>query len=48
MHGYRWTPGDTAIALTPAWEWAGGYAVMAALFAVAPRITVASADHAPP
>jgi AGZA family xanthine/uracil permease-like MFS transporter len=21
MHAYRWTPGDTAIELRPAWEW---------------------------
>jgi AGZA family xanthine/uracil permease-like MFS transporter len=45
MHGYRFTPGDTAIALTPAWEWAAGYAIMAALFAIAPRVTVESTDH---
>ncbi len=45
MHGYRFTPGDTAIALRPAWEWAAGYAIMAALFAIAPRITVETADH---
>ena len=25
----RWTPGDTALALRPAWEWAAGYASMA-------------------
>jgi AGZA family xanthine/uracil permease-like MFS transporter len=45
MHGYRFTPGDTAIALTPAWEWAAGYAIMAALFAIAPHVTVESVDH---
>jgi AGZA family xanthine/uracil permease-like MFS transporter len=35
VHSYRWTPGDTAIALRPAWEWAAGYAIMAATFASA-------------
>jgi adenine/guanine/hypoxanthine permease len=29
MHGYRFTPGDTAISLQPAWEWAVGYGAMA-------------------
>jgi AGZA family xanthine/uracil permease-like MFS transporter len=32
MHSYRFTPGDTAIHLVPAWPWAIGYAAMAALF----------------
>jgi AGZA family xanthine/uracil permease-like MFS transporter len=27
VHAYRWTPGDTAIALRPAWAWAAGYAL---------------------
>jgi adenine/guanine/hypoxanthine permease len=40
MHSYRWTPGDTAIALAPAWEWAAGYAIMATVLALAPRVTV--------
>jgi len=26
MHAYRFTPGDTAIVLAPAWPWAAGYA----------------------
>ena len=42
MHSYRWTPGDTAIALAPAWEWAAGYAIMAVVLALAPRLTVES------
>jgi AGZA family xanthine/uracil permease-like MFS transporter len=45
MHSYRFTPGDTAIALTPAWEWALGYAIMAAVFGVARFVTVESEGH---
>jgi len=29
VHSYRWTPGDTALALQPAWQWAAGYGLMA-------------------
>src|SRR4029453_875634 len=29
VNSYRWTPGDTVIALRPAWEWAAGYGLMA-------------------
>ena len=36
MHAYRWTPGDTAIDLRPAWEWALGYAAMAAVLLAVP------------
>lgn len=32
IHSYRWTPVDTALALTPAWEYALAYALMAILF----------------
>jgi AGZA family xanthine/uracil permease-like MFS transporter len=32
MHAFRYTQGDTALALTPAWNWAIGYAVMAVIF----------------
>jgi AGZA family xanthine/uracil permease-like MFS transporter len=39
VHSYRWTPGDTAIALAPAWPWVGGYLLMAAVFAAAPWLT---------
>ena len=45
MHAYRWTPGDTVIALTPAWEWAAGYAIMAGLFAIARTVTTEGAGH---
>jgi AGZA family xanthine/uracil permease-like MFS transporter len=39
MHGYRFADGDTIVDLSPAWPWATGYAVMAALFALAPALT---------
>jgi len=45
VHSYRWTPGDTAIALSPAWEWAAGYAIMAAILAAAPILTVEGEGH---
>jgi AGZA family xanthine/uracil permease-like MFS transporter len=32
IHSYRWTPADTALSLTPAWEWAMAYALMALIF----------------
>lgn len=32
IHSYRWTAGDTALSLTPAWEWAVAYALMALIF----------------
>jgi AGZA family xanthine/uracil permease-like MFS transporter len=32
IHSYRYTSGDTAIQLAPAWPWAAGYAAMAAIF----------------
>jgi AGZA family xanthine/uracil permease-like MFS transporter len=45
MHSYRWTFGDTAIALVPAWEWAAGYAAMAAVFVFADALTVEGEGH---
>ena len=45
VHAYRWTPGDTVIALTPAWEWAIGYGAMALVFFLAQWITVDSEGH---
>jgi len=46
MHSYQWTFGDTAGALfTPGWPWAIAYAVVAALFFVAPWITEESEGH---
>ena len=45
MHSYRWTPGDTALSLTPAWEWAIAYAIVAALLFAAPWLTEPSDSH---
>ena len=42
VHSYRWTPGDTAIALRPAWQWAAGYALMACWLLAARWLTVES------
>lgn len=39
MHSYAWTPADTVLSLTPAWSFAGGYALMAAVFLLAPLLT---------
>ncbi|MEC4750344.1 NCS2 family permease [Methylomicrobium sp. Wu6] len=32
MHSYRWTPADTVLSLTPAWEWALAYLLMSLVF----------------
>jgi AGZA family xanthine/uracil permease-like MFS transporter len=32
IHSYRWTVADTALSLTPAWEWALAYALMGLIF----------------
>jgi AGZA family xanthine/uracil permease-like MFS transporter len=45
VHAYRWTPGDTAIALSPAWEWAIGYAIMSALLGLGRWLTVPAEGH---
>jgi AGZA family xanthine/uracil permease-like MFS transporter len=45
MHAYRYTPGDTAILLAPAWPWAIGYAVMGALLLAARWITEPGEGH---
>jgi AGZA family xanthine/uracil permease-like MFS transporter len=42
VNSYRWTPGDTVIALRPAWEWAAGYALMASWLLAARWLTVES------
>jgi AGZA family xanthine/uracil permease-like MFS transporter len=39
MHAYRFTAGDTALSLSPAWPWAAGYAVMALAFLLARWVT---------
>jgi adenine/guanine/hypoxanthine permease len=40
MHGYAFTPGDTVVALGPAWPWATGYLIMGLLFFSAKWTTV--------
>ncbi len=40
MHGYQYTPGDTVMALGPAWPWACGYGAMAVVFFAANWLTV--------
>ena len=44
-HSYRYTPGDTAILLAPAWPWAAGYLAVAALFFLAPLVTEPGETH---
>ncbi len=44
LHSYRWAPADTVLSLTPAWPWAAGYTVMAAVFLLARWVTVPRAD----
>ncbi len=47
LHSYRFVAGDTVVSLTPAWPWAGGYAIMATLFLAARWLTVEEeAPHA--
>ena len=46
VHSYRFTAGDTALRLAPAWPWAAGYAFLAVLLLVAPWITSPSEEHA--
>lgn len=45
MHSYVFTTGDTAFALTPAWPWAIGYAVMGVSFLTARWLTVPGEGH---
>jgi AGZA family xanthine/uracil permease-like MFS transporter len=45
MHSYRWTPGDTAVDLVPAWPYALGYALVAVLLLVAPYVTEEGEGH---
>jgi AGZA family xanthine/uracil permease-like MFS transporter len=44
-HSYRYTAGDTAILLSPAWPWAAGYAAVALLFLAAPALTEPGEGH---
>jgi AGZA family xanthine/uracil permease-like MFS transporter len=45
MHAFRYTAGDTAIHLAPAWPWATGYGAMALLFFAARWITEPGEGH---
>ncbi len=45
LHSYRWTPGDTAVSLTPAWPWAAAYAIMAVVFLAARWVTKPGEGH---
>lgn len=38
MHSYRWTATDTALALTPAWEWCLAYAIMSLILLSTPYV----------
>jgi AGZA family xanthine/uracil permease-like MFS transporter len=40
IHSYRWTVSDTALSLTPAWEWSIAYALMGLIFLTAKWICV--------
>jgi AGZA family xanthine/uracil permease-like MFS transporter len=40
IHSYRWTASDTALSLTPAWEWAMAYALMGLVFFLAKWLCV--------
>jgi adenine/guanine/hypoxanthine permease len=42
IHSYRFTAGDTALWIHPAWPWATGYAIMGAVFFSARWLTVES------
>src|SRR5512136_51892 len=46
-HSYRFTPGDTALLLAPAWPWAAGYGALALLFLAARAITEPGEGHGP-
>jgi AGZA family xanthine/uracil permease-like MFS transporter len=45
IHSYRFTPGDTALDLTPGWPWAMGYACMGLCFVTAKWLTVPGNEH---
>lgn len=40
IHSYRWTVSDTALSLTPAWEWSLAYAFMGLIFLSAKRLCI--------
>lgn len=46
MHSYRFTPGDTVLAVgEPAWSWCAGYAAMGLCFLLVKYIAAGSADR---
>jgi AGZA family xanthine/uracil permease-like MFS transporter len=45
LHSYQWTPADTAVSLSPAWPWASGYAIMAAVLLAARWLTRPGEGH---
>ncbi len=45
IHSFRYTPGDTAVSLAPAWGHAAGYALVALLLLAAPFITEPGEGH---
>ncbi len=45
VHGFAWTPGDTAVRLGPAWPFVLGYGAMAAVFLLAPWVTEPGGEH---
>jgi len=45
VHGFRYTPGDTALSLGPAWPWAAGYLAVAIVFLAARWITEPGEGH---
>ena len=45
MHSYQWTVDDTVLKLAPAWPFAAGYAIMAAIFFSARWITEPGGEH---
>jgi AGZA family xanthine/uracil permease-like MFS transporter len=45
MHSYQWTADDTVLKLTPAWPFAGGYAIVALIFFTASWTTEEGGIH---
>jgi adenine/guanine/hypoxanthine permease len=45
IHSYRFTPGDTALELSPAWPWAIGYGCMGVCFVAAKWLTTPGEGH---
>jgi hypothetical protein len=45
VHSFRYTAGDAAMALAPAWPFTVGYLVMAVVFLLAPALTEPGEGH---